>query len=269
VKVGPWFYSGSMEKPVIRSVTEFADYLAEHLGMVRMMRKLSRDDAYLIRLDELMSERWVSVINCNSPTPEQKRVALEERENVSNLFPRVQPATKELLVRIHSLQAYANALPAPGAASGGWEIRADLLHPDNVVKMLTAALDDAKRLNGLDGENEFFKGLLDQLLEMARWTRTSLNPSPEDRAKVHMGDVTQEKLDEELKNVLTRVCRSMHDFCELYASFPTQAPFPKMKLQPIVGPTPPPAPKEMPRMPDIPHGAPKMTELSDEERFYK
>src|SRR6185312_11837686 len=116
-------------------------------------------------------------------------------------------------VMLHSLQAYANALPAPGTSSGGWDMRADLVHPDNTIKMLTAAMDDVKRLNGLDPENEFFKNLLDHLLEMARWTRTSLNPPPEDRAKVQMGSVTQEMLDLELKNVLTRVCRSMHDFC--------------------------------------------------------
>ena len=252
----------------MRSLTEFADYLATHLGMVRMMRKMSRDDAYLVQLDAIMGERWCSVINGNCPTPQQRRTALEERENVSNLFPRVQPATKDLLVCIHSLQAYANALPAPGTASAGWEIRADLLHPDNVIKMLTAAMDDAKRLNGLDGENEFFKGLLDQLLEMARWTRTSLNPTPEDRAKVHMGDVTQKKLDLELKNVLTKVCRSMHDFCELYANFPTLPPRQKIHLEPITGPKAP-VPAEMPKMPDIPKDAPKVRELSDEERFYK
>src|SRR5207237_4421190 len=94
-----------MDKPVMKSLVEFEDYLARHLAMARVMRKLSRDDEYLVRLDKLMGERWCSVVNCNSPTPEQRRAALEERENVSNLFLRVQPATKELLVRLHSLQA--------------------------------------------------------------------------------------------------------------------------------------------------------------------
>lgn len=215
----------------MKSLVEFEDYLAKHLAMARVMRKLSRDDEYLVRLDKLMSERWCSVVNCNSPSPEQRRVALEERENVSNLFPRVQPATKELLVRLHSLQAYANALPTAGGESGGWSLRADLLHPDNVIKMLTAAMDDAKCLHALDETNLFFKDLLDQLLEMARWTRTSLNPSPEDRAKVRIGEVTQDKLDAELKESLKHVCRSMHDLCELYADFPTQAPRPKIHLE--------------------------------------
>src|SRR4051812_32724601 len=169
-----------MDKPVMRSITEFSDYLASHLGMVRTMRHLSRDDEYLVGLDRLMSERWSSVINGRSPSPQQREVALRERENVANLYPRVRPATCELMVGLHSLQAYANALPAAGAASGGWAVRADLLHPDNVVKMLSAALDDAKGLHALDEENAFFKALLDQLLEMARWTRTSLNPPPED-----------------------------------------------------------------------------------------
>jgi hypothetical protein len=219
-----------MDKPVMKSLVEFQDYLASHLAMARVMRKLSRDDEYLVRLDKLMGERWCSVVNCNSPTPEQRRVALED---VSNLFPRVQPATRELLVGLHSLQAYANALPTAGGETGGWSLRADLLHPDNVIKMLTAAMDDAKGLHALDETNAFFKDLLDQLLEMARWTRTSLNPTPEDRAKVRIGEVTQDKLDAALKDALTHVCRGMHDFCELYANFPTQAPRPKIHLEPL------------------------------------
>jgi hypothetical protein len=223
-----------MDKPVMRSVTEFSDYLASHLGMVRVMRHLSRNDEYLVGLDKLMAERWASVINGRCPSPQQREVALRERENVANLYPRVRVATRELLVALHSLQAYANALPAAaGGASGGWAVKAELVHPDNVVKMLSAALDDAKGLHGLDEKNEFFKGLLDQLLEMARWTRTSLNPSAEDRAKVHLGEVTQEQLDVELRNVLGTVCRSMHDFCELYANFPTLAPPVKMHLEPL------------------------------------
>src|SRR6266568_3080532 len=105
-----------MERPVMRSITEFSDYLARHLGMARVMRRLSRDDAHLVGLDKLMSERWASVINGRCPSPEQRAVALAERENVANLFPRVRPATCELLVALHSLQAYVNALPAAGGA---------------------------------------------------------------------------------------------------------------------------------------------------------
>jgi len=217
----------------MRSTTEFSDYLATHLGMARVMRRLSRDDAHLVALDKLMSERWASVINGRCPSPEQRAVALAERENVANLYPRVRPATCQLLVALHSLQAYANALPPAAGGAGGWEIRADLVHPDNVIKMLSAALDDAKNLHALDEQNEYFKSLLDQLLEMARWTRTSLNPQPEDRAKVQLGQVTQPDLDRELKNVLGAVCRGMHDFCELYATFPTLAPMPKIELQPL------------------------------------
>jgi hypothetical protein len=220
-----------MDKPVMKSITEFADYLAEHLGMVRNMRRLSRDDAYLVAFDKLMGERWVSVINGNCPSPEQRQAALAERVNVANLFPRVRPGMLELLPRAHSLQAYANALPAAGPAeSAGWATRADLLHPDVTVKMLTAALDDAKALNALAGDEGFFHDLLDQLLEMARWTRTSLNPSAEDRAKVRLGELTQEKLDTELKETLANVCRSLHDFCELYANFPTLPPKVKIPL---------------------------------------
>jgi len=210
-----------MDKPVMRSITEFSDYLAGYLGKARVMRRLSRDDEHLVALDKLMSERWCSVINGRRPSPQQREVALRERENVADLYPRVRRGTCELLVLLHSLQAYANALPLATGQQGGWAIRADLIHPDNVIKMLSAALDDVKGLHALDEQNEFFKNLLDQLLEMARWTRTSLNPQPEDRAKVHVGDVTQEQLDEALRSVLETVCRGMHDFCELYANFPT------------------------------------------------
>src|SRR5258706_288707 len=71
-----------MDKPVMRSITEFSDYLATHLGMARIMRRLSRDDEYLVHLDTLMSERWASVINGRCPSPQQREVALRERENV-------------------------------------------------------------------------------------------------------------------------------------------------------------------------------------------
>jgi hypothetical protein len=224
---------GVMDKPVMRSVTEFSDYLALHLGMVRTMRHLSRDDEYLVGLDKLMSERWASVINGRCPSPQQREVALRERENVANLYPRVRVATCELLVGLRSLQAYVNALPVAGSGGGGggWAVREDLVHPDNLVKMLSSALEDAKGLHGLDEENGFFKGLLDQLLEMARWTRTSLNPPAEDRAKVRVGGVAQEELDVELRKVLEVVCRSLHDFCELYAGFPTLAPVVKMGVE--------------------------------------
>jgi hypothetical protein len=99
--------------------------------------------------------------------------------------------------------------------------------------MLTEALNDAKGFNALDPDNEFFKSALDQLLEMARWTRTSLNPTPEDRAKVRLGELTQDQLDHELREVLAKVCRSTHDFCELYANFPTLPPRQKMHLEPL------------------------------------
>ena len=209
-----------MAKPVMKSIHEFSDYAARHIALARNMRRLSRDDAYLVALDKLMGERWTSVINCNSPTPQQRQAALADRENVANLFPRVQPAMRSLLVALQSLQAYANALPLPPAQTGGWAVRADLLHPDNLIKILSAALDDAKCLHALDETNAFFADLREQLLEMARWTRTSLNPSPDERAKVRVGQVTLEQLEHELREVLTNVCRSFHDFCELYADFP-------------------------------------------------
>jgi hypothetical protein len=223
-----------MDKPVMKSIHEFADYLALHLGMVRNMRRLSRDDAFFVALDKTMGERWVSVINGNCPTREQREAALQERLNVASLYPRIRPATVEMLVLAHSLQAYANALPAAAAGtSGGWEVRADLLHPDATIKMITAAMNDAKGICALDGENAYFKSVLEQMLEMARWTRTSLNPSAEDRAKVRLGEVTQERLDHELQEVLKKVCRSMHDFCELYANFPTLPPRVKVQLEPL------------------------------------
>lgn len=224
-----------MAKPVMKSITQFVDYLAEHLGLVRVMRRLSRDDAYLVHLDKLMGERWVSVINGNSPSPEQRRAALAERENVANLLPRVQVAVRELVPRLHSLHAYCVSLGLPGTAEAaqGWAVRQDMLHPDSVIKMLSAALDDAKGFHALDPDNAFFKALLDQLLEMARWTRTSLNPSAEDRAKVQLGGYAVEQLDRELAAALGRVCRSMHDFCELYAEFPVLPPKVPMHLEPL------------------------------------
>lgn len=222
-----------MAKPVMKSIHEFSDYLAIHLGMVRNMKKLSRNDDYIVKFDEVMGERWCSVINANCPSPQQRQAALEERENVNNLYPRVRPATVELLVRLHSLHAYAFALPPAPGQSGGWDLKPDLLHPDNVIKMLNAAIDDTRCLTGLDPENVFFKSIFDQLIEMARWTRTSLNPSPDDRAKVNFAQVTQEQLDAELKKVLSVVCRSLHDFCELYANFPTLPPKVKMQLDPL------------------------------------
>ena len=102
-----------------------------------------------------------------------------------------------------------------------------------VVDELSAALDDSKALHNLDPENPFFADLREQLLEMARWTRTSLNPSAEDRAKIRLGQITLEQLESELRRTLTTVCRSFHDFAELYAAFPAPEPMPKIQLQPL------------------------------------
>lgn len=217
----------------MKSIHEFGDYTAEHIAFARNMRHLSRNDDYFGQLDKTMGERWTSVINCNSPTPQQRRAALEDRVNVADCFPRLQPAMRSLLVALHSLQAYANTLPMPPNQSGGWAVRADLLHPDNVIKVLSAALDDSKALHHLDTANPFFADLREQLLEMARWTRTSLNPSTEDRAKIRLGQITIEQLESELRAVLAVVCRSFHDFAELYATFPAPEPMPKMKLEPL------------------------------------
>jgi hypothetical protein len=140
---------------------------------------------------------------------------------------------RSLLVALQSLQAYANALPLPTPQTGGWAVRADLVHPDITIKMLSAALDDSKALHNLDPENPFFADLREQLLEIARWTRTSLNPSPEDRARIRLGQITLEQLETELRRTLTVVCRSFHDFAELYASFPAPEPMPKIKLEPL------------------------------------
>lgn len=232
--VGLW-KNIDMDKPVMRSITEFVDYLAVHLGLVRVMRRLSRDEAYLVLWDKVMGERWVSVINGNCPTPEQRRAALEERANVANLLPRVQVAVRELVPRLHSLHAYcvSLALPAAASATPGWAVREDMLHPDSVIKMLSAALDDAKGLRALDEGNACFKELLDQLLEMARWTRTSLNPTPADREKVRLGGYTVATLDAELREALGKVCRRMHDFCELYAGFPVLPPKVQIQLEPL------------------------------------
>jgi hypothetical protein len=220
-----------MDKPQMKSIHEFSDYTARHIALARNMRHLSRGDEYFVRLDKTMGERWTSVINCNSPTPEQRRAALDDRVNVADCFPRLQPAMRSLIVALQSLQAYANALPMPPSQTAGWAVRADLVHPDNLVKMLSAALDDSKALHNLDAENAFFADLREQLLEMARWTRTSLNPSAEDRAKVRLGQVTIEQLEAQLRAVLLAVCRSFHDFAELYATFPAPEPMPKMELQ--------------------------------------
>lgn len=217
----------------MKSIHEFVDYLSLHLGMVRNMKFLARDEAFFKEWDRIMGERWVSVINGNSPTPRQRAAALEERANVTDLFPRLQPALKDLLARCHSLHAYAMALPPPPQAAGGWDVRGDLLHPDRTVEMLGAAIKDVKAIHHLDQENAFFKSLFDQVLEMARWTRTSLNPAAEDRAKVHLGELTQARLDEQFTAVLTKVCRSMHDFCALYANFPTREAPPKIELGPL------------------------------------
>lgn len=222
-------------KPKMKNIHEFVDYLAEHLGRVRCLKHLSRKDEYFVALDKRMGERWSSVINGRSPSREQREAALQERLNVASVYPKVEPALKELVTICHSLHAYAVALPLPTPSSGGWEVRSDLLHPDNVMKLITAAIDDLKTIKALDHDNAYFADLFDQAIEMARWTRTSLNPAPEDRAKVRMGEVTFERVSAEARDVLLVFCQSFHDFCELYADFPTQAPMVSMQLDSTLG----------------------------------
>ncbi|MFT3787742.1 MAG: hypothetical protein QM770_16495 [Tepidisphaeraceae bacterium] len=211
-----------MRKPTMKSPHEFVDYLATHLGRVRCLKALSRKDAYFVQLDERMGDRWSSVINGRSPSPEQRAWALQERLNVGAIYPRIEAAIRQLLTICHSLAAYAVALPLPTPAGNGWETRADLIHPDNIIKTLTIAIDDVRCLSALDPENAFFKDLWEQIQEMARWTRTSLNPSAEDRAKVKLNQLTLAQLELETQKILLSFCEGFHDFCELYAAFPTQ-----------------------------------------------
>jgi len=219
----------------MKTRTQFVDYLAEHLGMVRVMKKLSRGHSFFAKWDEVMGERWCSVINGRSPTPEQRQAALAERHNFNEIFPLVAPVTRDLQVRCHSLHAYLCGLPAPANEAAGWDLRADLVHPDNVFKMLGEAMDDVRCIASLDAENVYYKSLFDQLIEMARWTRTSLNPSATDRAKVNLAAVTQADLETQLRACIVKVCRSMHDFCDLYASVPVGPSMPQIQLDRMPG----------------------------------
>lgn len=220
-------------KPKMKSVHAFVDYLAEHLGMVRCMKMLSKKDPMLVELDERMGERWSSVINGRCPSPEQRRAALAERMNVAELFQRIKPAMDELLVTLHSLQMYVATLPTHEASTGGWEQQAQLLHPRATVDMLNSSIDAVRAIRALDPDDLFFTALWDQLMRMAKWSRESLNPPAEEREKITFRVVTQSQMDASTRAAVERFCRSFHDFCELYAEFPVLPPVPKMDLTPI------------------------------------
>jgi hypothetical protein len=220
----------STRKPKMKSVHAFVDYLAEHLGMVRCLSLLSKKDAILVELDERMGERWSSVINGRCPSPEQRRDALAERVNVSELFQRVKPAMDELLVVLHSLQMYVATLPVAEASSGGWEQTAQILHPRATVDMLNSSIDKVRAIRSLNPEDTCFTAIWDQLMLMARWSRESVNPSAEERAKISFRVLTQSQMDTSTREAVERFCKSFHDFCELYAEFPVLPAVPRMDL---------------------------------------
>lgn len=220
----------AMRKPKMKSTHAFVDYLAEHLGMVRCLKVLSGKDQMLVALDERMGERWCSVINGRCPSPEQRRAALAERVNVSELVHRVKPSMDALLAMLHSLQMYVAAMPVAEPTSGSWETVAHIQHPRETVDLLNGSIDRVKAIRVLNPEDHFFTAIWDQLMIMARWSRESLNPPSEDRSKITFNVVTQSQMDESTRAAIGRFCRSFHDFCELYAEFPVLPAVPRMDL---------------------------------------
>jgi hypothetical protein len=212
----------AMAKPIMRSRTEFTDYLAIHLGRVRSLKKLSNNDAYLVQLDQRMSDRWASVINGRTPSPEQRKLALEERPNVSAIYPRIEGVLRMLLQTLHSMHAYAVTIPPPMPSTAGWDLKPQMMHPDNAMKMINVAVDTIRMLQALDPQNAFFKSIWDQTQEMARWTRTSVHPSAEEKAKVELNRVRWEQLEDEGQKAVMNFCREFGEFCELYAAVPAQ-----------------------------------------------
>ncbi len=220
-----------MAKPVMRSRSEFTDYLAIHLGRVRCLKKLSNDDPYFVALDQRMGERWDSCINGRTPSPEQRKLALEERPNVAAIYPRIEGALRRLLQTLHSMHAYAVTLPPPMPSNAGWDLKPQMVHPDNAIKMISAAIDSLRMTHALDPENPFFKSLWDQTQEMARWTRTSAHPTAGDIAKVQLNEVRWEQVEDETQKAVMNFCREFGEFCELYATIPAQdMHIPKMDI---------------------------------------
>ncbi len=220
----------AMRKPKMKSVHAFVDYLAEHLGMVRCLKVLSKKDAMLVELDERMGVRWSSVINGRCPTPEQRRDALAERVSVAELFQRIKPAMDELLVTLHSLQMYVATLPVEEKSTGSWESTTHIQHPRATVDMLNSSIDKVKAIRALSPDDHFFTAIWDQLMIMAKWSRESLNPPGEERAKITLRVVTQTQMDASTRTAVERFCTSFHDFCELYADFPVLPAVPRMDL---------------------------------------
>lgn len=212
-----------MRKPVMKSTHAFVDYLAEHLGMVRCLKSVSNQHPTLAALDERMGRRWSSVINGRSPSPQQRREALAERVNVADLRSLTVPGVDALLVRLHSLQMYVVALPAPAQAGTGWDVPAHVVHPRDIVSQINACVDTVKALRGIDPDDPTIADVWDQLMHIARWSRESLNPPADDRARITLGRLTATQLHESLDRLLYKFCVSFHDFCELYAQFPELA----------------------------------------------
>jgi hypothetical protein len=224
-----------MRKPTMKSTHEFVDYLAGYLGQVRCLKVLSNQALLIADLDERMGVRWSSVINGRCPSPQQRRDALAERLNVADLRQVVWPGVERLLVDLHSLQAYVNALPAYSDSRQGWDVVQHLEHPRTAIDLMNRCVASLKALRALDESERFLHALWDQLMLVTRWSRQSINPEPPERARVNFGVVTLQQMDATATGLLQKFCTGFHDFCELYADFPVLEPPVRMNIEPLEG----------------------------------
>lgn len=244
-------------KPV-RSYGQFVEFADECLAVVRRMLHVSRKHEYLASLDRHMADCWKSSLCGRTPNPQERAACWLDRVEAEGLVAAMWPGVRELAAGLRSIGAYFDGLPpAPGEpagltchdprckadnedgarfcrrcgkplpavppplpAAGGWDLPKPMPHPDSVIKPLGEAIKDAKCLHLLDETEPTFKALYDALVEMARWTRTSLHPSRADRAKASLKPFGEAELAAALRQAAACAAANLRAFHGLYVNMP-------------------------------------------------
>jgi hypothetical protein len=244
--------------PTIHSYHEYTQHLEDALSFVRCLLHLSRKHPCLVSLDKQMSRCWNTSVNCNVPSAEDREACAKSigAISVDQLTGPIMPAMRAMVPLLGHCQNYFKLLPLPAGATpmipivcavarchhenapeakycarcgaklveptrGGWQIPSGMAHGREIIDDLGVCIDDCNCLKRLSPEDELFQFIDGQVQTMARFTRQSILPSPQERATLRLERVQVAEMERHVLSMLGRATEKLHGFSQLYTSFPT------------------------------------------------